>query len=61
MSNIDPDTGDEQTTDLMNEATQARVTGNLAKARRLQKQIDAMFVAQYGTDPAVGSSGGRTA
>ncbi len=58
---IDPDTFDEQTTDLMNEATQARATGNLAKSRRLQKQIDAMFVAQYGTDPEVGSSGVATA
>ncbi len=58
---IDTDSFDEQTTDLMNEAAQARLTGGHAKARRLQKQIDAMFVAQYGTDPAVGSSGGRTA
>ncbi len=61
MSDIDSDTFEEQTTGLMNEAAQARVTGNLAKARRLQKQIDAMFVRQYGTDPAVGSSGGATA
>ena len=60
MSDIDPDTFEEQTTDLMNEAGQARATGHLAKARRLQKQIDAMFAKRYGDEPIVGS-GGRNA
>ena len=54
---IDPDTFDEQTTDLMNEAAQARATGEHAKARRLQKQIDAMFAKRYGDEPIVGSRG----
>ncbi len=60
MSDIDSDTFEEQTTGLMNEAAQARATGNRGKANRLQKQIDAMFASQYGTEPATGTSGGPT-
>ena len=61
MSNIDSDNFNERADDLMAEEAQARATGNLAKSKRLQREINAMFVAQYGTDPAVGSSGGATA
>ena len=57
---INPDVFDEKTTELMEEASQARATGNSGKANRLQKQIDAMFTAQYGSEAAVGTSGGPT-
>ena len=51
---------DERTETMMNEATAARGRGDLAKAARIQKQIDAMFTRQFGDEPAVGSEG-RTA
>ncbi len=61
MSDIDTDSFNERTDDLMTEESQARAQGNTAKSRRLQREIRAMFVRQYGTDSAVGSSGGATA
>ena len=60
MTTEDIDTDfDEKTTQLMDEAAQARSAGNLAKSTRLQKEIDAMFAKRYGGEPIVGS-GGRT-
>ena len=41
----------------MAEETQARATGQLGKSKRLQREIRALFVRQYGTDPAVGEGG----
>ena len=60
MKQIDPDTFDERSTQLMEEASQARATGNRGKANRLQREIDALFKSQYGDEAAVGTSGGPT-
>ena len=60
MSEINTDSFNEKTDQLMTEESQARAQGNLGKSKRLQREIRAMFVRQYGTDAAVGSSGGPT-
>ena len=61
MDPIDSDTFNERADDLMTEEVQARARGNLGKSKRLQREIRALFVRQYGTEPAIGSSGGPTA
>ena len=44
----------------MTEQEKAQAAGNLAKASRIERELRALFVRRYGTDPAVGSSGGPT-
>ena len=51
---------DEKADDLMAEEAAARAAGNLGKSKRLEREIRALFVRQYGTGSAVGSSGGPT-
>ncbi len=60
MSDINTDSFNEKTDQLMTEESQARAQGNFGKSKRLQREIRAMFVRQYGTEPATGSSGGPT-
>ena len=51
---------DEKTETMMTEASVARSRGESAKAARIQRQIDALFTRQYGTEPVIGTSGGPT-
>ena len=61
FSAAEGDAFDEAADNLMDEQARAQATGNLAKVKRLDREIRALFVRRYGTDPAVGSSGGATA
>ena len=61
MNETDADSFGEQTDALMTEQEQAQAEGNVGKVDRLERQIRARFVRRYGTDPAIGSSGGPTA
>ena len=59
MSEIDAENFDEKTEALMVEAAEARLEGNLGKSNRLEREIRALFVRRFGSEPIVGS-GGRT-
>ena len=61
MNEIDADSFDEKTTELMNQQDQATAAHDDAKAQRIERQLRQMFVRRYGTGPAIGSSGGPTA
>ena len=60
MSEINTDTFSERADELMTQESEARAQGNFGKSNRLQREIRAMFVRQYGIEPATGSSGGPT-
>ena len=61
MSEINKGDFDERADALMDEEKQARASGNLGKSERLEREIRALFVRQYGSGPVVGTSGGPTA
>ena len=48
---------DEKTEALMTAQEEAGHAGNPAKQARLQREIDALFAARYGTEPIVGRLG----
>ena len=57
MSEADDDAFDEKADALMSEETQARATGDLGKANRLQREIRSLFVRRYGNESIVGEGG----
>ena len=57
MSEIENDAFEELTEQKMLERQTASASGMHAKAKRLQREIDAMFRQKYGDEPGVGSGG----